>query len=192
LRLVRIPALFLAAVIPCLAAVCLETGTTVEWKTSSVLPGETFIMQNDYGGSYTGVPPTGMPPAGGIGDILGDIIPGRRNPTRLPGPSTYPTPGRAAYSEARLQLQQIADQTGGRKYAPQAMDDLNRVYSEIADDLRIQYWLGCKSSNRSVDGSWRAIQVKVKNHPNAAVRTRKGYYAQSQQDLTRQPAVARP
>jgi len=77
-------------------------------------------------------------------------------------------------------------------YAPQAINDLNRVYSEIADDLRIQYWLGYTSSNRNTDGSWRAIQVKVKNHPNAAVRTRKGYYARSQQGITRQRAAAKP
>jgi VWFA-related protein len=138
-------------------------------------------------GTYTGVPPTG-----GIGDILGDIIFGRGYPGRFPGPSTHPRSSRAAYQEARLQLQEIADQTGGRMYAPQAINDLNRVYSEIADDLRIQYWLGYTSSNRNMDGSWRAIQVKVKNHPNAALRTRKGYYARSQQGITRQRAAPRP
>ncbi len=138
-------------------------------------------------GSYTGMPPTG-----GIGDILGDIIFGRGNPGRFPGPSTHPRSNRATYQEARSQLQEIADQTGGRMYAPQAINDLNRVYSEIADDLRIQYWLGYTSSNRNMDGSWRAIQVKVRNHPSAAVRTRKGYYARSQQNLTKQRAVANP
>ena len=138
-------------------------------------------------GSYTGVPSTG-----GVGDILADIILGGRIPSRLPGPSTNPQSNRAAYREARLQLQEVADQTGGRMYAPQAIDDLNRVYSEIADDLRIQYWLGYTSSNRNMDGSWRAIQVKVQNRPNAVVRTRKGYYARSQQGLTKQRAVAGP
>jgi Ca-activated chloride channel homolog len=137
-------------------------------------------------GTYTGVPSTG-----GIGDILADIILGGRVPGQIPGPSTNPQSNRAAYREARLQLQEIADQTGGRMYAPQAINDLNRVYSEIADDLRIQYWLGYTSSNRNTDGSWRAIQVKAKNHPNAAVRTRKGYYARSQQGITRQRAAAK-
>ncbi len=145
------------------------------------------IFLDTEDGSYTGVPPTG-----GIGDILGDIIFGGGKPGRFPGPPTNPRGNRAAYREARAQLQEIADQTGGRMYAPQAINDLNRVYSEIADDLRIQYWLGYTSSNRNMDGSWRAIQVKVKNHPSAAVRTRKGYYARSQQNLTRQRAVANP
>ena len=46
---------------------------------------------------------------------------------------------------------------------------------------RIQYWLGYTSTNRNMDGRWRQISVKVKNRPNAAVRTRKGYYARSDQ-----------
>jgi len=129
---------------------------------------------------------------GGIGGILGDIIFGGRNPTSLPGPSPYPGPDRAVYNEARLQLQQIADQTGGRMYAPQAISDLKGVYSEIVDDLRIQYWLGHTSANRNADGSWREIRVKVKNRPNAVVRTRKGYHARSPQGLPNQRAVARP
>ena len=133
----------------------------------------------------------GVPSTGGIGDILSDIILGRI-PTRLPGPTSYPRSGRAAYREARLQLQEVADQTGGRMYAPQAIDDLNRVYSEIADDLRIQYWLGYTSSNRNMDGAWRGIKVMVKNHPSAVVRTRKGYYARSQQGPLKQRSDSRP
>lgn len=31
----------------------------------------------------------------------------------------------------------------------------------------------------SVDGKWHEIRVQVKSHPEAAVRTRKGYYAHS-------------
>ncbi len=123
---------------------------------------------------------TGIPSSGKIGDILGDIIRGRRVPGRYPNP----TPGagnRAAYREAERQLQLIADQTGGRMYAPRQIGDLSRVYTEIADDLRVQYWLGYTSSNRNMDGKWRQISVRVKNHPNAAVRTRKGYYAHADQ-----------
>ncbi len=122
---------------------------------------------------------TGVPSSGRIGDILGGIIWGRRVPGRYPNPS--PGAGnRAAYREAERQLQFIADQTGGRMYAPRQIGDLSRVYTEIADDLRVQYWLGYTSSNRNMDGKWRQISVRVKNHPNAAVRTRKGYYARTE------------
>jgi len=71
----------------------------------------------------------------------------------------------------------IADQTGGRMHSPHRIDDLSRVYGEIALDLRVQYQLGYNSTNRARDGRWRQIQVKIDGHPEAMVRTRKGYYS---------------
>ncbi len=62
-------------------------------------------------------------------------------------------------------------------YSPHKIDELSGVYSQIADDLRIQYQLGYNSTNRAHDGKWREIRVEVENHPDASVRTRKGYYA---------------
>jgi Ca-activated chloride channel homolog len=108
-------------------------------------------------------------------------------PFPIPSPSPYPTPGptgspypgggndRAAYETAREQLESIAEQTGGRMYSPKRAQDLTGVYSEIADDLRIQYLLSYASTNTSEDGGWRAIRVEVNDHPEAVVRTRKGY-----------------
>jgi VWFA-related protein len=110
---------------------------------------------------------------GVIGIILGDILRGK-TPRSVPRGAGS---NRAVYQEAREQLQLIADQTGGRMYAPRAAGDLRNVYSEIADDLRIQYRLGYSSTNKAQDGAWREIRVRLKNHPNAAVRTRRGYYA---------------
>ena len=43
------PVLFLAAVIPCLSAVGWETGASAELKSFAALPGDTVIIQNDYG-----------------------------------------------------------------------------------------------------------------------------------------------
>jgi VWFA-related protein len=96
------------------------------------------------------------------------------------------------YREAKLRLQEIADQTGGRMYASQAINNLNCVYSEIADGLRIQYWLEYTSPNRNAEGPWREIRVKVKNRPGAVVRTRENHYARSQQGTTKQRADERP
>lgn len=84
---------------------------------------------------------------------------------------------RAAYDTAREQLESIADQTGGRMYSPRRPQDLANAYAQVADDLRIQYLLSYASSNPEHDGSWRAIRVQVRDHPDAVVRTRKGYYA---------------
>jgi VWFA-related protein len=131
---------------------------------------------------------------GEVIDILGGILQGGRypgpypDPRRYPAPNPYPTPNpypgrqgeRAAYELAREQLLTIAEQTGGRMYTPRRIEELSRVYSEIADDLRIQYQLGYNSTNRARDGRWREIRVQVKNHTGAVVRTRKGYYARKE------------
>jgi VWFA-related protein len=73
-------------------------------------------------------------------------------------------------------MELIADQTGGRMYAPRASGDLRHVYREIADDLRVQYTLGYHSMHAANDGQWREIEVKIINRPDLAVRARRGYY----------------
>ncbi len=103
-------------------------------------------------------------------DILADIIRGGGAPVLDP---------HEAYTVARNQLERIADQTGGRTYLPRDIYDLDRAYSEIADDLRIQYWLAYSSSLTENDKRWREVQVEVLGRDDLAVRTRKGYYAGS-------------
>jgi len=127
---------------------------------------------------------------GSVVGVLGDILRGGRPPGSYPPTSPTPTPNpvpaprgpsssaeRAAYAEASPQLRMIAEQTGGRFYSPGRIDQLSRVYAQIADDLRIQYQLSYSSTNHKYDGRWREIRVQVKNRPKAVVRTRKGYYA---------------
>ncbi len=82
-----------------------------------------------------------------------------------------------SYAVAVKQLRMIADQTGGRMYSPHRIEELSGVYSEIAGDLRNQYLLGYNPTNLARDGRWRQVQVAIKDHPEAVVRTRKGYYA---------------
>ncbi len=104
-------------------------------------------------------------------------------PTPQPSPNPYPrrrADETAIYEEASEQLHEIAEQTGGRMYTPHKTSELSGVYSEIADDLRIQYLLAYNSTNRAQDGRWRQIQVEVANHPEAVVRTRRGYYARKE------------
>ena len=59
---------------------------------------------------------------------------------------------------------------------PGKIDDLNGVYSQIADELASQYTLGYTSANLRRDGAWRRIVVQVAR-PNVTPRTKKGYYA---------------
>ncbi len=108
---------------------------------------------------------------GGFGRILGDILNGGPRSIRI-GRST-----RDLYQQAREQLVAIAEQTGGRMYSPQRIEDLDGVYRQIADDLRIQYTLSYVSTNPAKDGAWRRIQVRIQGHPEYTARTRLGYYA---------------
>lgn len=98
-------------------------------------------------------------------------------PPSAPLPKPDESQWDSVYRLAREQLQLIADQTGGRMYAPRKIGELSGVYAEIADDLRVQYQLGYNSTNTARDGKWRDIRVKVGNKPEAVVRTRRGYYA---------------
>lgn len=73
-------------------------------------------------------------------------------------------------------LEQLAGATGGRLYRPQSFDALDRVYGEIADELRHQYALYYTPTNTARDGRFRRINVEVQGR-SYQVSTRVGYYA---------------
>jgi VWFA-related protein len=109
----------------------------------------------------------------GFGRVLADILNGgvSRRTIRI-GRSQHDL-----YEVAREQLAAIAEQTGGRMYTPRHIHDLDGVYQQIADDLRIQYTLSYMSTNPAKDGKWRRVQVRIQGHPDYVARTRLGYYA---------------
>ena len=76
-------------------------------------------------------------------------------------------------------LKKIAAETGGRAFFPRHEADLDAAYTQIDEDLRSQYILAYTPANPAKDGSFRTIQVKVKNHGDLTVRHRRGYFAPS-------------
>jgi Ca-activated chloride channel family protein len=80
------------------------------------------------------------------------------------------------FKEAEYVMRTLAQETGGRAFFPNRVEDLAGVYSQIADELASQYTLGYTSRNPRRDGAWRRIVVQVAR-PNATPRTKKGYYA---------------
>lgn len=74
-------------------------------------------------------------------------------------------------------LKKLAAETGGRAFFPRNERDLDEAYAQIDEDLRSQYILAYTPSNGARDGSFRTIQVKVKNHADLTVRFRRGYFA---------------
>ena len=80
------------------------------------------------------------------------------------------------FREAEFVMKSLAQETGGRSFFPAKIDDLNSVYSQIADELASQYTIGYTSKNPRRDGAFRRIDVRV-TRPNVTARARRGYYA---------------
>jgi len=80
-------------------------------------------------------------------------------------------------------LEELADQTGGRLYTVDRLDDLPLISTRIGNELRSQYLLGYSSSNGARDGKYRHVKVKLVASPDTpSLRSyyRHGYYAPAQ------------
>jgi len=100
----------------------------------------------------------------GIFDPLGNRS---RTPEELNGPSL---------------LTDITDMTGGRVFAVEKLEDLPDIATKIGMELRNQYVLGYRPSNKAHDARWRKIKVKLrapKGLPPLNVFAKTGYYAPS-------------
>lgn len=73
-------------------------------------------------------------------------------------------------------LKNLADKSGGRYIASPGGQELRESFAAIAEELGHQYTIAYRPLNRSRDGRWRAIQVKL-DRPDTTTRTRKGYRA---------------
>jgi len=71
----------------------------------------------------------------------------------------------------------LAIETGGVAFLPDKLEDLTRVFSQIAAELQAQYLLGYYSSNETNDGKFRRITVRAPKRPDLRIRARQGYYA---------------
>lgn len=73
-------------------------------------------------------------------------------------------------------LRALAEQSGARHLQAASIENSERAFALIADELRNQYLLEYYSSNDQQDGGYRSITVRLK--PNdLVVRARKGYRA---------------
>jgi VWFA-related protein len=96
------------------------------------------------------------------------------DPKRLPLPDPVIT---GIYSAARTRLQTLAERTGGRLNDIQRLDQMARLYAEVAAELRTLYTVAYQPrSDRARDGKWHEIKIEVVQ-PELIVRTRPGYFA---------------
>jgi Ca-activated chloride channel homolog len=90
-----------------------------------------------------------------------------RTPEELSGPSL---------------LTEVTQLTGGRAFSVESINELPDIAAKIGAELRNQYILGYRPSNKSRDARWRKIKVKLrapKGLPPLSVNAKTGYYAPS-------------
>jgi Ca-activated chloride channel family protein len=88
-----------------------------------------------------------------------------RTPEELNGPSL---------------LSEVTELTGGRAFDVGNVNELPDIATKIGAELRNQYILGYRPSNKSHDARWRKIKVKLrapKGLPPVTIYAKTGYYA---------------
>ncbi|MGH9660070.1 MAG: VWA domain-containing protein [Bryobacteraceae bacterium] len=80
-------------------------------------------------------------------------------------------------------LSEMAEQTGGRHFPVENLNDLPDIAAKIGIELRNQYILGYSPTNHDRDGKYRKVQVKLvqpRGLPPLRAFWRLGYYAPTQ------------
>lgn len=84
---------------------------------------------------------------------------------------------RTAYALAREQLALIAAACGTPMYRAGKLADLDKVYAKVVKDLSTVYSIGYRPSNKTLDGKWRSVEVRLVDRPDLFARAKRGYYA---------------
>jgi Ca-activated chloride channel homolog len=77
-------------------------------------------------------------------------------------------------------LSDLTQMTGGRTFSVHSLNDLPDIATKISMELRNQYVIGYKPSDRAHNGKWRKVKVKLrppKGLPPLNVYARTGYFA---------------
>jgi Ca-activated chloride channel homolog len=80
-------------------------------------------------------------------------------------------------------LNDLAEQTGGKHFAVENINELPDVAAKIGIELRNQYLIGYSPKNQERDGKYRRVQVKLiqpRGLPQLRPTWRQGYYAPAQ------------
>jgi len=82
-----------------------------------------------------------------------------------------------------LELDEVTSVTGGRVLSVHNSVEISQAVMQISQELRSEYVLGYYPTNRTRDGRWRKLQIKVvgtPDHTKLRLYARKGYYAAAQ------------
>jgi Ca-activated chloride channel family protein len=73
-------------------------------------------------------------------------------------------------------MEAIAETTGGTAFVPESDQDLDRVFRQVAAELRGQYLLQYYANAEAPPNQFRRIQVTVPARGDVRIRARQGYY----------------
>lgn len=73
--------------------------------------------------------------------------------------------------KARSFLTRLAQETGGKVYFPDSIDELAKIATDISGELRTQYVISYSPTNDIHDGGFRKIKVEIANGANNEKRT---------------------
>ena len=77
-------------------------------------------------------------------------------------------------------LNDLSEETGGRLFRVNDIDEMGDIAEKISTELRNQYVIGYRPKDLTRDGKWRKVKVKVnppEGLPPLTVHARTGYYA---------------
>jgi VWFA-related protein len=87
--------------------------------------------------------------------------------------------GRAPEADAGLEaLQKLSESTGGHVFTVSRTMSLREIFTQIADDLRLQYELGYKPPPDTQPNSYHKLELKAKDK-KLTVQARKGFFQPS-------------
>jgi VWFA-related protein len=87
--------------------------------------------------------------------------------------------GSARHNQQQI-LTRFAATTGGQAFFPTSVKELDALYARILGEIAGRYSLGYVSTDRTMDGSWRGVKIRVVGRPDLTdvkIRTRAGYFA---------------
>jgi Ca-activated chloride channel homolog len=65
------------------------------------------------------------------------------------------------YERARTALATLSEETGGVAYFPQSLDEVNKIASDVAQDIREQYTIGYHSTKPASVSGYRVVHVEA-------------------------------
>lgn len=88
-------------------------------------------------------------------------------------------------------LETLSDDTGGIAFFPRSIDEVTRIASLVAADIRNQYTIGYHSTRSGDLGGYRVVHVEAYSpkYGKLTVRTRRGYYAKPAQPNSGKPGA---